>query len=72
MDLPPLVANAGQGTPAEGLESIAMPGRVAGAAKGCFLLRALCRSFGGYSRITGAVNEQQACLDHLAAEADEP
>jgi hypothetical protein len=42
------------------------------AAKGRFLLRALCRSFGGYSRITCAVTEQEACLGHLAAEADDP
>jgi hypothetical protein len=49
MDLTPFVANAGYGTPEEGLESIEIPGRIAVAAKGRFLLRALCRSFGGYS-----------------------
>jgi hypothetical protein len=47
MDLTPFLANARHGTPEEGLESIEIPGRVAVAAKGRFLLRALCRSFGG-------------------------
>ena len=47
MDLTPFLANAANGTPEEGLESIEIPGRVAVAAKGRFLLRALCRSFGG-------------------------
>jgi len=55
MDLTPFLANAANGTPEEGLESMEIPGRVAVAAKGRFLLRALCRSFGGYSRITCAV-----------------
>jgi hypothetical protein len=41
MDLTPFVANAGHGTPEEGLESIEIPGRIAVAAKGRFLLRAL-------------------------------
>ena len=52
MDLTPFLASTGNGTPEEGLESIEIPGRVAVVAKGRFLLRALCRSFGGYSRIT--------------------
>ena len=72
MDLTPFLANAGYGTPEEGLESIEIPGRVAVAAKGRFLLRALCRSFGGYSRITCAVTDQEACLGYLAAEPEEP
>ena len=72
MDLTPFLANAANGTPEEGLESMEIPGRVAVAAKGRFLLRALCRSFGGYSRITCAVTDQEACLGYLAAEADEP
>ena len=62
MDLTPFLATAGKGTHEEGLESIEIPGRVAVAAKGRFLLRALCRSFGGYSRITCAVTDQNACL----------
>ncbi len=72
MDLTPFLASTGHGTPEEGLESIEIPGRVAVVAKGRFLLRALCRSFGGYSRITCAVTDQEMCLDYLAAEADDP
>ena len=72
MDLTPFLDSAGLGTPDEGLESIEITGRVAVAAKGRFLLRSLCRSFGGYSRITCAVTEQDACLGYLAAEADDP
>ncbi len=72
MDLTPFLASTGNGTPEEGLESIEIPGRVAVVAKGRFLLRALCRSFGGYSRITCAVTDQEMCLDYLAAEADDP
>ncbi|MEB3263044.1 MAG: LuxR C-terminal-related transcriptional regulator [Synechococcus sp.] len=72
MDLTPFLSQAGAGSPAEGLESIEIPGRVAVAAKGRFLLRALCRSFGEYSRITCAVTEPELCLEYLAAEADDP
>jgi DNA-binding NarL/FixJ family response regulator len=72
MDLTPFLAHAGQETPEDGLESIEIPGRVAVAAKGRFLLRALCRSFGRYSRITCAVTDQEMCLDYLAEEADDP
>lgn len=72
MDLTPFLATSEQGTQDEGLESIQIPGRIAVVAKGRFLLRALCRSFGAYSRITCAVTDQQACLDYLAAEADDP
>jgi hypothetical protein len=72
MDLTPFLATSDQGTQDEGLESIQIPGRIAVAAKGRFLLRALCRSFGGYSRITCAVTDQEACLRYLAAEADDP
>ena len=66
MDLTPFLATADKGTHEEGLESIEIPGRVAVAAKGRFLLRALCRSFGGYSRITCAVTDQESCLEYLA------
>ena len=52
MDLTPFLSTADKGTQDEGLESIQIPGRIAVVAKGRFLLRALCRSFGGYSRIT--------------------
>jgi DNA-binding NarL/FixJ family response regulator len=72
MDLTPFLATADKGTQEEGLESIVIPGRVTVAAKGRFLLRALCRTFGGYSRITCAVTEQEACLEYLAAEANDP
>ena len=41
-------------------------------AKGRFLLRALCRSFEGYSRITCAVTDQAACLDYWVADAEDP
>ena len=72
MDLTPFLATAEKGTQEEGLESIVIPGRVAVAAKGRFLLRALCRTFGGYTRITCTVTDQEACLEYLAAEADDP
>ena len=72
MDLTTYLATADKGTQDEGLEAIQIPGRVAVAAKGRFLLRALCRSFGSYSRITCAVTDQEACMDYLAEEADEP
>ena len=72
MDLTTYLATADKGTQDEGLEAIQIPGRVAVAAKGRFLLRALCRSFGGYSRITCAVTDQEACLDYLADDANEP
>lgn len=72
MDLTPFLATADKGTQEEGLESIEIQGRVAVAAKGRFLLRSLCRSFGGSSRITCAITEQEACLGYLAAEADDP
>jgi hypothetical protein len=72
MDLTPFLATADKGTQEEGLESIEIQGRVAVAAKGRFLLRSLCRSFGGSSRITSAITEQEACLGYLAAEADDP
>jgi DNA-binding NarL/FixJ family response regulator len=72
MDLTHFLATSGQATQGEGLESLEIPGRIAVAAKGRFMLRALCRSFGGYSRITCAVTDQQACLDYLAVEADDP
>jgi hypothetical protein len=72
MDLTPFLATADKGTQEEGLESIEIQGRVAVAAKGRFLLRSLCRSFGGSSRITSAITEEEACLGYLAAEADDP
>jgi DNA-binding NarL/FixJ family response regulator len=72
MDLTPFRATADKGTHEEGLESIEIPGRVAIAAKGRFLLRALCRSFGGYSRITCAVTDQDTCLHYLSEEAGDP
>ncbi|MFN5193221.1 MAG: response regulator transcription factor [Cyanobacteriota bacterium] len=72
MDLTAFLATTQKGTQEEGLESIDIAGRVAVAAKGRFMLRALCRTFGGYSRITCAVTDQDACLDYLAAEADDP
>lgn len=72
MDLTTFLATTQKGTQDEGLESIEIAGRVAVAAKGRFMLRSLCRSFGGYSRITCAVTDQDTCLDYLAAEADDP
>lgn len=72
MDLTPYLATADKEAQEEGLESIEIPGRVAVAAKGRFLLRALCRTFGAYSRITCAVTDQEACLAYLADEATDP
>ena len=72
MDLTAFLATTQKGAQEEGLEAIDITGRVAVAAKGRFMLRALCRTFGGYSRITCAVTDQEACLNYLAAEADDP
>lgn len=72
MDLTSFLATSDKGIHEEGLEAIEIPGRVAVAAKGRFLLRSLCRAFGGYSRLTCAVTDQQACLDYLADEGDDP
>lgn len=72
MDLTTYLATTDKGIQEEGLESIQIPGRVAVAAKGRFLLRALCRSFGGYSRITCAVTDQESCLNYLAEETGDP
>lgn len=72
MDLTTFLATTQKGTQEEGLESIEIAGRIAVAAKGRFMLRALCRSFGGFSRITCAVTDQESCLDYLAAEAEDP
>jgi hypothetical protein len=57
MDLTPFLSTSDRGSQDEGLESIQIPGRIAVVAKGRFLLRALCRSFGDYSRITCAVTD---------------
>lgn len=65
MDLTAFLATNDKGIPDEGLESVEIPGRVAVAAKGRFLLRALCRSFRGYSRITCAVTDEETCLSYL-------
>ena len=72
MDLTPFLSTAEQGSPEEGLDCIEIPGRIAVAAKGRFLLRSLCRSFGGEPRITCAVTDQESCLDYLAAQANDP
>ena len=72
MDFSPFLVTSDRGNYEEGLESIQIQGRIAVAAKGRFLLRALCRSFGSSSRITCAVTDQVSCLDYLASEADDP
>jgi len=72
MDLTAFLSTTDKGTQEEGLETIQIPGRVAVAAKGRFLLRALCRSFGGFARITCAVTDQESCLTYLADEAGDP
>jgi len=72
MDLTTDLSTAKVGLCDEGLESIEITGRIAIAAKGRFLLRSLCRAFGGGSKITCAVTDQQACLDYLAQEASDP
>ena len=72
MDLTPFLTTENKGTHEEGLESIEIPGRVAIASKGRFLLRSLCRAFGGFSRITCAVTDPDSCLEYLAAEATDP
>ena len=72
MDLTPFLSTSDRESQNEGLDSIQIPGRIAVVAKGRFLLRALCRSFGDYSRITCAVTDQAACLEYLTAEGDDP
>lgn len=72
MDLTTYLSSTKVGRYDEGLESIEISGRVAVAAKGRFLLRSLCRAFGGRSRITCAVTDQQTCLEYLDAEANDP
>jgi hypothetical protein len=72
MDLTAFLATTQKGSQEEGLEAIDLAGRVAVAAKGRFMRRALCRALEGYSRMTCAVTDQDVCLNDLEAEADDP
>jgi DNA-binding NarL/FixJ family response regulator len=72
MDLTPFIPTAATRSPEEGLLSVEIPGRVAVAMKGRFLLRAVCESFGEYNRITCAVTDQDTCLSYIASEGLDP
>jgi DNA-binding NarL/FixJ family response regulator len=72
MDLTPFLPTAASRSPEEGLLSVEIPGRVAVAMKGRFLLRAVCESFGEYNRITCAVTDQDTCLGYLGSEGIDP
>jgi hypothetical protein len=70
MDFTPYLLTPEAGPSEEGLLSVEIPGRVAVAMKGRFLLRAVFQSFGEQNRITCAVTDQDSCLAYLAAETD--
>ncbi|MEB3243246.1 MAG: response regulator transcription factor [Cyanobacteriota bacterium] len=67
MDFTPYLQTPEAGTPEEGLLSVEVPGKIALAMKGRFLLRAVCKSFSEQSRIACAVTDQDSCLTYLAS-----
>ena len=66
MDFTPYLLTPEAGTSEEGLLSLEIPGRIAVAMKGRFLLHAVCKGFGENNRITCAVTDQDSCLAYLA------
>lgn len=70
MDFTPYLLTPEAGTAEEGLISVEIPGRIALAMKGRFLLRAVCKSFGDANTITCAVTDQESCLTYLAADSE--
>lgn len=72
MDFTPYLLTAEAGSSEEGLLSVEIPGRIAVAMKGRFLLRAVCQSFGDLNTITCAVTDQNSCLAYLDAASQPP
>jgi len=70
MDFTPYLLTPEAGTPEEGLLSVEIPGRIAVAMKGRFLLRAVCQSFGELNTITCAVTDQESCLAYLTSDPE--
>jgi DNA-binding NarL/FixJ family response regulator len=65
MDLTPYLLAPESGPSEEGLLAVDVPGRIAVAMKGRFLLRAVCTSFSDHNTITCAVTDQDSCLAYL-------
>ncbi len=72
MDFTPYLLTPDADSSEEGLLSVEIPGKIAVAMKGRFLLRAVCKSFGEHNTISCAVTDQESCLAYLAAEPDPP
>jgi DNA-binding NarL/FixJ family response regulator len=72
MDFTPYLLTPDAESSEEGLLSVEIPGKIAVAMKGRFLLRAVCKSFGEHNTISCAVTDQESCLAYLAAEPDPP
>jgi DNA-binding NarL/FixJ family response regulator len=72
MDFTPYILTPDAESSEEGLLSVEIPGKIAVAMKGRFLLRAVCKSFGEHNTISCAVTDQESCLAYLAAEPDPP
>lgn len=72
MDFTPYLLTPDAESSEEGLLSVEIPGKIAVAMKGRFLLRAVCKSFGEHNTISCAVTDQESCLSYLAAEPDPP
>ena len=70
MDFTPYLLTPDAGTSEEGLLSVEIPGRIAVAMKGRFLLRAVCQSFGEHNTITCAVTDQESCLTYLSSDPE--
>lgn len=72
MDFTPYLLTPNAESSEEGLLAVEIPGKIAVAMKGRFLLRAVCESFGEHNTISCAVTDQESCLAYLAAEPDPP
>lgn len=72
MDFTPYLLTPDAGSSEEGLLSVQIPGKIAVAMKGRFLLRAVCKSFDEHNTISCAVTDQESCLNYLAANPDPP
>jgi DNA-binding NarL/FixJ family response regulator len=68
MDLTPFLSSLEGTTLDQVLLSVAVPGQVAIAMKGKFLLRSVCESFKDRTKIGCAVTDQATCLSYLAKE----
>ncbi|MEB3335291.1 MAG: response regulator transcription factor [Cyanobacteriota bacterium] len=69
MDFTPYLLTPEAESSEEGLLSVDIPGRIAVAMKGRFLLRAVCTSFGGNNKVSCAVTDQDSCLSYLSRES---